>query len=86
MDGNTLGRLANDAGFENLDVMAAMKLFRFGKLVADAEREACANVCESCGALDAMAGEDEGSAAMVRVADRQADLCAAAIRARSNGG
>ena len=49
-----------------------------------AEREACAKVCEGIGALEAMEDEEEGSAAMVRVADRQSDLCASAIRARSN--
>ena len=46
-----------------------------------AERERCAQVCESMGVLDAMEGEEYGSAAMARVADRMAELCAAAIRA-----
>lgn len=46
MDGITLGRLANEAGFENLDAMAAMKLFHFGSLVAAAEREECAVLAE----------------------------------------
>lgn len=45
-----------------------------------AERERCAKLCEEMGALEALEGEDEGSAALVRVADRMADLCAAAIR------
>ena len=55
----------------------AMKL---AEDVEAAERERCAKVCEEMGALEALEGEDEGSAAMVRVADRMADLCAAAIR------
>lgn len=46
-----------------------------------AEREACAKVCDEMGAIEALDGE-EGSAAMVRVADKQAALCAADIRAR----
>lgn len=46
-----------------------------------AEREACAKLCDEMGAIEALDGE-EGSAAMVRVADKQAALCAAAIRAR----
>jgi len=45
-----------------------------------AERERCAKLCEEMGALDAMAGEEHGSAALVRVADRQAALCAERIR------
>jgi hypothetical protein len=45
-----------------------------------AERERCAQICESMGAMDALEGEEVGSAAMVRVADRQAELCAKAIR------
>ena len=45
-----------------------------------AERERCAVICEGMGAMEALEGEEEGSAAMVRVADRMADLCAAAIR------
>ena len=49
-----------------------------------AERERCAQVCEEIGAMDALAGEHEGSVAMVRVADRQTELCAAAIRATPN--
>ena len=40
-----------------------------------------AEVCDGMGGLDALGGEEVGSAAMVRVADKQADLCAAAIRA-----
>lgn len=57
-------------------------LKKFADLVEAAEREACAQVCESMGAMEALEGEEEGSAAMVRVADRQSELCAAAIRAR----
>jgi hypothetical protein len=56
-----------------------MKTKEIKQLIAD-EREACAKICESMGALEAMEGEDYGSAAMVRVADRQAKLCAEAIR------
>lgn len=69
---------AADGGRWPSDWLSAMRA------AMEAEREACAKVCESMGALDAMDGEDEGSAAMVRVADRQADLCAAAIRERSS--
>ena len=47
---------------------------------AAAERERCANVCEGLGAMEALDGEGVGSAAMVRVADRMSELCAAAIR------
>lgn len=46
MDGKTLGKLANDAGYLDMDVAAALKLFQFGEAVAAAEREACAKVCE----------------------------------------
>ena len=46
----------------------------------ETERERCANLCESLGSLAALDGEEVGSAAMVRVADRMAELCAAAIR------
>lgn len=45
-----------------------------------AERERCATLCESMGSMEALDGEEVGSAAMVRVADRMAELCAAAIR------
>ena len=45
-----------------------------------AERERCAVICEGMGAMEALEGEEEGSAAMVRVADRMADLCAVAMR------
>ena len=45
-----------------------------------AERERCAKVCEGLGAMEALDGEGVGSAAMVRVADRMSELCAAAIR------
>ena len=44
------------------------------------QREADAKICGEMGALDAMEQEEHGSAAMVRVADRQSELCAAAIR------
>ena len=44
-----------------------------------AATERAAKVCRNMGALEAMEGEEYGSAAMVRVADRQAELCAAAI-------
>ena len=71
MDGITLGMLAHEAGFENLDVMAALKLFQFGKLVAEAEREACAKVCEHLRVAHGN-GDPDG------------DECAAAIRMRSN--
>lgn len=40
MDGDVLGTLAKSAGFENLDVAEAMKLFRFGQMVADAAEKA----------------------------------------------
>jgi hypothetical protein len=46
------------------------------------EREACAKLCEEMGAMEALDGETETSAVMVRVADKQSRLCAAAIRAR----
>ena len=55
----------------------------YGEACAAAEREACAKACEEMGALQALDGEERATAAMVRVVDRQADLCAAAIRARS---
>ena len=45
-----------------------------------AERERCAKLCESLGSMEALDGEEVENAAMVRVADRMADLCSAAIR------
>lgn len=61
-------------------VFTADQMRAYGKACAAAERERAALVCESMGALDALTDEDEASAAMVRVADRQAALCALAIR------
>ncbi len=87
MDGSTLGQLANDAGFENLDVMAAMKLFRFGQLVAEAEREACAKVCEekAARALACQIGNAHDLPnVMLRHHAAEAQDCAADIRARYN--
>jgi hypothetical protein len=55
----------------------------YGKACAAAATERAALLCEGMSALDAMDGEEYGSAAMVRVADRQAALCAAAIRGQS---
>ena len=55
------------------------KIRAYGKACTAAERKRAAKVCRSMGALEAMEGEEYGSAAMVRVADRQAELCAAAI-------
>jgi hypothetical protein len=52
----------------------------YGAACAAAQREQCAQICESMGAMEALDGEETGGAAMVRVADRMADLCAAAIR------
>jgi len=48
-----------------------------------AEREACAKLCEEFGALEALEGEKEMYAALIRVADRQSELCAVAIRRRT---
>ena len=59
----------------------ASDLLAFANFIADLEREACAKMCDEIGAIEALDGE-EGSAEMVRVADKQAALCAAAIRAR----
>lgn len=53
--------------------------FRAGQ---EYEREQCAMLSESGARVEAMDGE-EGSAAMVRVLDRQADLIAQEIRERS---
>jgi hypothetical protein len=51
------------------------------KAERDAAIEHAAKLCESMGALDALDGEDKTDASHVRVADRQAQLCAKAIRA-----
>lgn len=72
-------RLALDAGF--IDDGPLGLDIRYARLIALVAEE-CAKVCESAGALEAMDGEEVGSAAMVRVADRQVALCAAAIRAK----
>jgi hypothetical protein len=58
------------------------ELEQFAELVRQDEREACAKLCEEMGAMEALDGETETSAVMVRVADKQSRLCAAAIRAR----
>lgn len=75
MDGITLGRLANEAGFENLDVMTALKLFRFGKLVAEAEREQCAVFADGATAYTQFQKVEHY---------KMAATIAAAIRERSN--
>jgi hypothetical protein len=63
---------AREAGFVNSDAANIYQcLYRFAALVAAAEREHCAKVCESLFDLD----DDSCS---------EAEQCAAAIRARSN--
>ena len=61
------------------DFVTVEKMHSYGKACAAAATERAAKVCRNMGALEAMEGEEYGSAAMVRVADRQAELCAAAI-------
>lgn len=61
---------------EAFDVYVAAQVER----AVDAARERCAMICEGMGAMESMNGQEHGSAAMVRVADRMADLCAVAIR------
>lgn len=65
------------------EAMTDEAMFRLVKAAVSAEREACAQACEEQSPLDAMVGEEFGSAAMVRVADAMAKLNATAIRARS---
>jgi hypothetical protein len=67
-------RMAREAGFESHDIILNFpkELERFAALVASAEREECAKVCEILGAED-----DSFYAEFSRAKD-----CAAAIRAR----
>ena len=55
---------------------------RFAELVAATERKECAKLCDEMGVLDALDGEKVGSENLLRAVGKQADLCAAAIRAR----
>ena len=75
MDGITLGKLANEAGFENLNMMEAVNLYRFGKLVAEAEREECAVFAEGATAYTQFQTIEHY---------KMAAFISAAIRKRSN--
>ena len=67
-------QMALDTGFDVDDETTLTSLERFAALVAAAEREACAQVC------DALNFVDNGTPAGTRASNRH---CAAAIRARS---
>jgi len=70
MDRNEITRIAREAGFVGMDGDYGT-LRRFANLVAAAEREACAKVCD-----DHINGTPEWNSA--------ANNCAATIRARGN--
>jgi hypothetical protein len=69
-------RMAREAGFADTQgtVHAFYQLERFAALVAAAEREACAKVCD----------EQEQSAALAPLEKYRAGFIAAAIRARGD--
>lgn len=89
MDGETLGKLANAAGYNNLEIAEAMKLFRFGQMVAEAEREACADVCDAEEAridklADKIIADEDDNSLYLSGKGVAAGKCARLIRERSN--
>ena len=75
MNNEDIFRMAREAGaavFPHASVFSANDIARFAVLVADAEREACAKLCEARFVGD------------LNREDMEARRCAAAIRARGN--
>lgn len=82
IDKDEIVKLAREAGFVLLGRESANVLERFAALVAAAEREACAQVCETTVWSKDVKWWME--ATKTQVSAEAGQQCAAAIRARSN--
>lgn len=80
-------RMALDTGFDADDETTLTSLERFASLVAEAERDACAKLCDTFKSktLGAQSGQDNELSNVIlrQVAYLGHAECAAAIRARS---